>query len=109
MPGDAGRLYEEDFVLWAEDQAAALRRAAGAGSNLALDWENLAEEIESLSISQRRELRSRLDVILEYLVKLEQSPATDPRAGWISTIDRERSSIQYLLANSPSLRPRLVR
>ena len=47
-------LYDEDFVRWTEEQAAALRRAkslrpAGSrGSNLPLDWENLAEEIESL-------------------------------------------------------------
>jgi Domain of unknown function DUF29 len=47
-------LYDEDLVRWSEQQAAALRRAksmppAAAGvSNLPLDWENLAEEIESL-------------------------------------------------------------
>ena len=47
-------LYDQDFVRWTEEQAAALRRAksllpaATGGSNLLLDWENLAEEIESL-------------------------------------------------------------
>jgi hypothetical protein len=41
-------LYEEDFVRWTEQQAAALRAAARAGTNLPLDWENLAEEIDSL-------------------------------------------------------------
>lgn len=35
-------LYERDFVLWAEEQARALREAAQAGANLPLDWENLA-------------------------------------------------------------------
>jgi len=35
-------LYDEDFVRWTEEQAAALRQAKG--SNLPLDWENLAEE-----------------------------------------------------------------
>ncbi len=39
-------LYDQDFVRWTEEQAAALRRAKS--SNQALDWENLAEEIESL-------------------------------------------------------------
>jgi Domain of unknown function DUF29 len=53
-------LYDEDFVRWTKEQAAALRRAknlppAGTvGSNLPLDWENLAEEIESLGKSERR-------------------------------------------------------
>ncbi|MFL5420976.1 MAG: DUF29 family protein, partial [Myxococcales bacterium] len=44
---DAGELYEQDFLRWTEQQATALRRA-GKDSNLPLDWENLAEEIESL-------------------------------------------------------------
>lgn len=53
-------LYEQDFVRWTEAQAAVLRRAAETKSNLPLDWTNLAEEVESLGRSQRRELRSRL-------------------------------------------------
>ena len=40
-----GELYDQDFVLWTREQSAALRRAKGA--NLPLDWDNLAEEIES--------------------------------------------------------------
>jgi hypothetical protein len=70
MP-DVKTLYDEDFVAWSEQQAEALRAAARTGSNQQLDWENLAEEIESLGRSQRRELRSRLSVIMEHLVKLE--------------------------------------
>jgi hypothetical protein len=102
--GAETELYEKDFVLWAEEQAAALRDAARAGTNLPLDWENLAEEIDGLARSQRRELRSRLAVILEHLIKLEHSPALDPRAGWMETIDRERADIEDLLGDSPSLR-----
>ena len=74
------------FVRWAEQQSSALRDAARVGTNLPLDWENLAEEIESLGASQRRELRSRLSVILEHLMKLDHSPAIDPRTGWMDTI-----------------------
>src|SRR5512144_2336937 len=55
VPGKSS-VYEEDFMRWAEAQAKGLRRAAEAGSNLPLDWYNLAEEIESLGRSQRREL-----------------------------------------------------
>ncbi len=73
----AAPLYEEDFVRWTEQQSRALREAAEVGTNLPLDWENLAEEVESLGASQRRELRSRLAVILEHLMKLQHSPATD--------------------------------
>jgi hypothetical protein len=35
-----------------------------------IDWDNVAEEIESLGRSQRREIRSRLEVILLHLLKL---------------------------------------
>jgi Domain of unknown function DUF29 len=104
MSGSRARLYEEDFVRWTEQQSRALRDAAGIGTNLPLDWENLAEEIESLGASQRRELRSRLAVIVEHLMKLEHSPAVGPRTGWMDTISRERLNVEDLLQDSPSLK-----
>jgi hypothetical protein len=104
MSGEAAQLYQRDFVRWTEQQAAALREAAGLGINLPLDWENLAEEIDSLGRSQRRELRSRIATIIEHLIKLECSPATDPRRAWMETIARERVNIEDLLDDSPSLR-----
>jgi hypothetical protein len=103
-------LYDEDFVRWTEEQAAALRRARslparGIGrSNLALDWENLAEEIESLGKSDRRELRSQITRVLRHLLKLEFSPAAGARAGWRATINEARTEIEGLLEDSPSLR-----
>lgn len=96
-------------MRWSEVQATNLRRAGQARANLPLDWINLAEEIESLGRSQRRELRSRIAVIIEHLLKLEQSPATEPRPGWIETIGRERREIERLLEDSPSLRGELDR
>ncbi len=104
MSGNAVRLYDEDFVRWTKEQAAALRDAAGLGTNLALDWENLAEEIDSLGRSLRHELRSRLMVILEHLLKLEYSKAVDPRRGWTETIRRERVIVEDLLEESRSLK-----
>jgi len=95
-------LYDQDFVRWTEEQAAALRRAKG--SNLPLDWENLAEEIESLGESDRRELRSQITRILRHLLKLEVSPAAEPRAVWRATIREARSEIEGVLDDSPSLR-----
>ena len=108
MSGSAAQLYDEDFVRWTEEQSSALRDAARVGTNLPLDWENLAEEIESLGRSQRHELRSRLAVILEHLMKLEHSPAIDPRTGWKDTISRERLNIEDLLQDSPSLKYQLA-
>lgn len=96
------RLYERDFFLWTQEQAAALR--AVKDSNLPLDRENLAEEIESLGKSDRRQLTSQIRRILRHLLKLEVSPALDPRPGWRSTIRDSRSEIEDVLHDSPSLR-----
>jgi hypothetical protein len=102
MP-DGKTLYDEDFVAWSRQQAKALREAVRPGSNQNLDWENLAEEIEGLGRSERRELTGRLSTIIEHLVKLNQSPASEPRPGWEQTIRRERAEIERLLEDSPSL------
>jgi hypothetical protein len=99
---EADTLYDRDFLRWTEQQAAALRRAKG--SNLPLDWENLAEEIESLGKSQRSALRSQIRRIVRRLFKLEASAATEPRAGWCETVEEARSEIDDVLRDSPSLR-----
>ena len=95
-------LYDRDFFLWTQEQATALR--AVKDSNLPLDWDNLAEEIESLGKSDRRELRSQIRRIMRHLLKLEISPALDLRSGWCSTIADSRSEIEDVLQDSPSLR-----
>jgi len=102
---EGGSLYETDFVRWSETQAEALRAAAALRTNEPLDWENLAEEIESLGKSQRHELRSRTRTLVEHLLKLEYSAATEPRPGWSRTVRRTRIAIDDILAESPSLRP----
>ena len=55
-----GGLYDQDLVLWTEEQARELRVAANAGWNAPIDWENVAEEIESLGKSERRTLASHI-------------------------------------------------
>jgi hypothetical protein len=99
-------LYDQDFLLWTREQAAALRHAKS--SNLPLDWENLAEEIEDLGKSRKLELSSQVRRILRHLLKLEASPASDPRAGWRTSIRDARAEIAELFdEESPSLRPEL--
>ena len=58
----------------------------------ALDWDNLAEEIEGLARRHRRELASHIVTIIEHLTKLENSSASEPRRGWIDTVEREREA-----------------
>ena len=101
-------LYNADLVLWAQAQAQALRDA-GRGVNVrAIDYENVAEEIESLARSDRRALASHIATILQHLMKLEASPATDPRRSWEDAIDAAREHADELLAESPSLRPEVA-
>ena len=98
--------YDTDTVLWSERQADLLRRlAAGERVNDQVDWENVAEEIDSLGRSQRTALASHVGVVLEHLMKLEASPAIEPRRGWEDTVRRARLNIKRLLEDNPSLRP----
>ena len=62
--------YESDLYEWTKEQADALRRRA---SN-ALDWDHLAEEIESLGTSQPRPDRSRLEDLIVHLLKWKHQP-----------------------------------
>jgi hypothetical protein len=98
-------LYDVDFVTWTERQAEELRRLAREGSNLPLDWENLAEEIESLGKRDRRSLYRRVYQILRHLLKLKYSPAEEPRHGWMGEVGEQRQRLKQLLGDSPSLKP----
>jgi Domain of unknown function DUF29 len=93
-------LYDEDFVRWTEEQAAALRQ----GRIELLDRENLAEEIESLGRSDRRKLKSRLEVLLRHLLKRDHQPELMGKS-WAATIREQRRRIKELLEESSSLKP----
>jgi hypothetical protein len=91
--------YEDDLFAWTQEQAALLRAHAADR----LDWENLAEEIESMGRRDRRELKSRLRVILLHLLKWQAQPKL--RGGsWRKTLRTQRVEIRDLLLQSPSLR-----
>jgi hypothetical protein len=96
-------LYERDLHAWSEVQADLLRCRRFAE----LDLEHVVEEIEDVGGSLYRECRSRVRTILEHLLKLQHSAASEPRAGWERTIRRERADLAEDL--TPSLRPRIER
>jgi hypothetical protein len=91
--------YEDDLFAWTQEQAALLRAHAVDG----IDWENLAEEIESMGRRDRRELKSRLTVILLHLPKW-QAQADQRGMSWRKTLRTQRREIRNLLQQSPSLR-----
>jgi Domain of unknown function DUF29 len=95
-------LYEQDFYVWTQRQAEALRRLAETRPNVELDFPHLIEEVEDLGTSQRDAVRSQLRRIIEHCLKLEYSRALDPRAGWYDSILDARAELDDKL--SPSLR-----
>ena len=101
-------LYDVDLASWSERQAELLRRrAAGELVNEAeIDWQNIAEEIESVGGNTRRELRNRLARLLQHLLKWHYQPEHRSRS-WQSTIRTQRQEIEDLLADNPSLKSKL--
>ena len=91
--------YDEDFYAWTQAQAALLREEKVAD----LDYANLAEEIESLGKSDRRALESRLERLLQHLLKWCYQPR-EQSTSWRLTIREQRRRIVKLLRDSPSLR-----
>ena len=91
--------YEDDFVAWLEDQAGRARRGEVEG----LDLENIAEELEGMARSDRREIRTRLTVLLVHLLKYVAQPRRRS-SSWLATIGEQRTQITTVIDDSPSLR-----
>jgi hypothetical protein len=96
-------LYERDFYAWLQDQAEKLR----ARSHDALDWDNLAEEIECVGRSEKRELENRLGVLVHQLLKWQFQPGRRSES-WRISIGEQRIWIPGIIKSSPSLKPYLV-
>jgi hypothetical protein len=97
----AADLHASDSYSWALSQAEALR----AGRIEDLDLVHLVEELEGLAIATRSAVRSRTRTIIEHLLKLQHSPAADPRPGWRRTVRVQRSGLRDDL--TPTLRRQL--
>jgi ribosomal protein L29 len=98
----AGQLYEHDFFEWTQCTAALLR----AGRFDQADIEPIAEEIEDMGKRERRELQSRLEALLQYLLKWQMQ--TDRRGrSWQGTINIQRRDIARLFKEMPSLKHKL--
>jgi len=93
------KLYDQDFCLWVEDTVSKLKGRKFDH----LDLENLIEEIESLVRRDRRELKNRLDVLLNHLLKRCYLPTPENYRGWELTIREQRKQLQRLFEESPSL------
>jgi len=94
----SSELYEQDVYAWSKAQASLLR----AGRFTELDLDHLIEEIDDVGGALQRSVRSRIRAIVEHLLKLEHSPAAEPRAGWRATVRTQRVRLRDAL--TPTLR-----
>jgi hypothetical protein len=92
-------LYDQDFYAWANQQAELLR----AGKLSEADIAHIAEEIESMGKTEKRELVNRLTILLLHLLKWQYQPA---RRGpsWQATIRVQRRELDAHMADNPSLK-----
>lgn len=95
--------YDSDFYGWATEQAALLREGRLAEA----DIQHIAEEIDSLGRSEKRELVSRLAVLLTHLLKWQFQPGLRGNS-WRLTIEEQRGEVEEHLDDNPSLRPMLA-
>jgi Domain of unknown function DUF29 len=92
--------YDEDFYGWTQDQAARLRAEQWQD----LDITNIAEDLESLGRSERKELRSYLEGLVLHLLKWRYQPDYRSRS-WRDNIEENRACVPEGLQDNPSLRP----
>jgi hypothetical protein len=99
-------LYEADVLLWSEQQAALLRRmGAGDRVNDQVDWENVAEEIESVGRSQLSAVRSHIVQALLHDLKAEAWPVAREAPHWRS--EARRARLDAAEAYVPSMHQRI--
>jgi hypothetical protein len=92
-------LYQKDYYGWLQENARLIRERKFSE----IDAENLVEELESMGKSEKRELSSRLTILLMHLLKW-QYQAVKRSTSWRNTIAVQRIDIRELLEDSPSLR-----
>jgi hypothetical protein len=99
------QLYDADFYAWTQRQAAELRRFARTRPNLPLDLAHIAEEIRDLGKCERDAAFSLAQRVIEHLLLIEHSPATDRRLHWADEIDGFRDQMKRKL--SPTIQRHL--
>lgn len=99
-PMNTTRDYDQDFFGWLNANAELIRERRFDQ----IDADHVAEELEAMAKSERRELMNRLALLLAHLLQWQYQPPRRTRS-WRNTIATQRMDIADLLADSPSLRP----
>ena len=95
--------HEQDFYAWTQEQSQLLK----TGQLHQIDWQNIAEEIEDMGRSEKRQLDSRLELLIMHLLKWQFQPNVRSRS-WQLTIKEQRLRLSKLLQKNPSLQPNLT-
>ncbi|MFB2937118.1 DUF29 domain-containing protein [Aerosakkonemataceae cyanobacterium BLCC-F154] len=95
--------HENDFYAWTQEQAHLLK----TGQLQQIDRQNIAEELEDMGCFEKRQLESRLEVLIMHLLKWQFQPNLRSRS-WELTIKEQRLRLEKLLQKNPSLQPNLT-
>jgi hypothetical protein len=90
--------YTTDFCAWITHNTELMR----LGKFSEMDVEHIAEELESMGRSEKRELINRLAILIAHLLKWQLQPGLRCNS-WKYTIKEQRIKISDLLEESPSL------
>jgi hypothetical protein len=94
--------HDEDFYGWAMAEASLLRQRKWNE----LDIEHLAEELESMGASEKRELVNRMAQLIFHLLKWQLQPDYREfnKRSWEGSIIGQRKQISRLIRDNPSLK-----
>src|SRR3954453_16491367 len=85
-------LYEQDETAWLETMSELIRM----GRLEEVDYPNLAEYLADMARRDRREVTSRLAVLIAHLLKWDHQP--ERRSGsWRGTVEVQRQELAELL------------
>jgi hypothetical protein len=99
---EARATYQGDFYAWTREQGALLR----TGRFDEIDWENIAEEIESLGRNEFDKLVSFYRLVLLHMLKCDYQPDKHTRS-WPISIANHRDSAADVLAENPGIKSRV--
>ena len=96
------RLYDDDIVLWSEQQAEIIRRLGATRRDLPneLDLENVAEEIEDVGKSELGRVESFIELVLAHLIKAASAPDAAPFRKWGKEVRLFRAQLLKNLTRS---------
>ena len=94
-------LYHQDLNLWRQEIINAIQNKQLEN----MDWDNLIDEINDMTASERRALRSYTKRLIEHILKLKywKNEIEYNQRGWRKEVVNFREEIKSILEESPSL------